>query len=92
MDTHADSPVQPKQARTFNTQSLGTESIARRSSNILSNSKNSSIRNTSKCRSVFEQNEAVDHAHLVDGSENNKVVKYLCMQKVRSTAAFTLSV
>ena len=57
-----------------NTWPLVTESIAEESNDVPSNSrKSSAIHNTSKCRTVVEQNEAVDHAYLVDGSEGHNV-------------------
>ena len=66
----------PEQTHKPNTWPLATESIAEESSDIPSNSrKSSAIHNTSKCRTVVEQNEAVDHAYLVDWSEGNNVEK-----------------
>ena len=63
-----------EQNHIFNTWPLVTESIAEESSDVPSNSRRSSaIHNTSKCRTVVEQNEAVDYAYLVDGSEGNNV-------------------
>ena len=64
----------PEQTHKPNTWPLVTESIAEESSDVQSNSrKSSAIHNTSKCRTVVEQNEAVDHAYLVDGSEGHNV-------------------
>lgn len=64
----------PEQTHKPNTWPLVTESIAEESSDVQSNSrKSSAIHNTSKCRTVVEQNEAVDHAYLVDASEGHNV-------------------